>query len=444
MEEKYITSGQAAKLLGIHQDTLRLWEKNSKLKPHHKSTSGYKYYTEQQIYDFLESYYGAYDRVDDEKGQEAKILETDETEVVENEKGEIIDIEESNVSPSSVEQISQSKALTANYHYYSTAKPIRRLKEIYLNEWTRIEVGKTGYVDIKIWLDKNMQIKLMPTPLNTPEHELHPTDFDIFIIESVRSLKLAGNEEFTAAQLVRHMHGNSVGGISNEKIKRVEERLMTMMTWFIRIEMSEEFSHYPKIPEKLKGVTAIQGHLLDLIVLERKDKNNKTRIYFGLPLNAARYEIPKEKDVAVTHESYSKTIGKESCYDTKLLDVPGLKKTEEALLLTNYIVQQIQGLKGNRKGINTILFERIEKECGMENYTAKKKCRMRETLLKVMENCKEQGKIKKYEVIKQGNKYHSLKIEWEGEKKKKNERNGTGRGNKIYTRKSRSVSNANG
>ena len=157
-------------------------------------------------------------------------------------------------------------------------------KEIYLNEWTRIEVGKTGYVDIKIWLDKNMHIKLMPTPLNTPEHELHPTDFDIFIIESVRSLKVAGNDEFTAAQLVRHMHGNSVGGISNEEIKRVEERLITMMTWFIRIEMSEEFSHYPNIPEKLKGVTAIQGHLLDLIVLERKDKNNKTRIYFGLPL----------------------------------------------------------------------------------------------------------------------------------------------------------------
>ena len=158
------------------------------------------------------------------------------------------------------------------------------------------------------------------------------------------------------------------------------------MTWFIRIEMSEEFSHYPNIPNKLKGVSAIQGHLLDLIVLERKDKNNKTRIYFGLPLNAARYEIPKEKDVAVTHESYSKTIGKESCYDTKLLDVPGLKKTEEALMLTNYIVQQIQGLKGNRKGINTILFERIEKECGMENFTAKKKCKMRETLFKVMEN----------------------------------------------------------
>ena len=443
MVKKLLKSSQVAKMLGKTSRTLGNWDKKGILKPHHVDPSGYRYYTEEQINDFLESYYGNYDKAKTVEQTQTN-NEIIEAEIVENVNGEIIENSSAKASTeTSLVTTEQMKAITADFHFFSTAKPIRRLKEIYLNEWTRIEVGKTGYVDIKIWLDKNMQIKLMPTPLNTPEHELHPTDFDIFIIESVRSLKVAGNDEFTAAQLVRHMHGNSVGGISNEEIKRVEERLITMMTWFIRIEMSEEFSHYPNIPDKLKGVAAIQGHLLDLIVLERKDKNNKTRIYFGLPLNAARYEIPKEKDVAVTHESYSKTIGKESCYDTKLLDVPGLKKTEEALLLTNYIVQQIQGLKGNRKGINTILFERIEKECGMENYTAKKKCRMRETLLKVIENCKGQGKIKKYEVIKQGNKYHSLKIEWEGEKKKKNERNGTGRGNKIYTRKSRSLSNAN-
>ena len=442
MAEKLLKSSQVAKILGKTSRTLGNWDKKGILKPHHVDPSGYRYYTEEQINNFLESYYGNYDKA---QAVEQKNDDVIEEEIVENLNGEIVDSSDNNLSTEvSLVPSRQMKAITANYHYYSTAKPIRRLKEIYLNEWTRIEVGKTGYVDIKMWLDKNMQIKLMPTPLNTPEHELHPTDLDLFIIESVRSLKVAGNDEFTAAQLVRHMHGNNTNGISNEEIKRVEERLITMMTWFIRIEMSEEFSHYPNIPDKLRGVTAIQGHLLDLIVLERKDKNNKTRIYFGLPLNAARYEMPKEKDVAVTHESYSKTIGKESCYDTKLLDVPGLKKTEEALLLTNYIVQQIQSLKGNKKGINTILFERIEKECGMENYTAKKKCRMRETLLRVMENCKEQGKIKKYEVIKQGNKYHSLKIEWEGEKKKKNERNGTGRGNKVHTRQSRGILNANG
>ena len=48
-EEKFLTSGQAAKILGIHQDTLRNWDKTGKLKPHHVSTTGYKYYTLSQI-----------------------------------------------------------------------------------------------------------------------------------------------------------------------------------------------------------------------------------------------------------------------------------------------------------------------------------------------------------------------------------------------------------
>lgn len=55
-EEKFLMSGQVSKILGIREATLRNWEKNGKLKPHHKSTSGYKYYSEKQIEDFLLSF----------------------------------------------------------------------------------------------------------------------------------------------------------------------------------------------------------------------------------------------------------------------------------------------------------------------------------------------------------------------------------------------------
>lgn len=48
-KEKFLTSGQASNLLGIHQDTLRNWDKAGKLKPHHVSATGYKYYTLSQI-----------------------------------------------------------------------------------------------------------------------------------------------------------------------------------------------------------------------------------------------------------------------------------------------------------------------------------------------------------------------------------------------------------
>ena len=54
MEKIFLSSGQAAKKLGVSQDTLARLEKNKKLIPHHKSDSGYRYYTENQIYEFLQ------------------------------------------------------------------------------------------------------------------------------------------------------------------------------------------------------------------------------------------------------------------------------------------------------------------------------------------------------------------------------------------------------
>ncbi|MBN4050840.1 MAG: IS607 family transposase [Alkaliphilus sp.] len=47
--EKYYTIHKFSKLIGKSAQTLRNWDKNGKLKPHHKSTNGYRYYVESQI-----------------------------------------------------------------------------------------------------------------------------------------------------------------------------------------------------------------------------------------------------------------------------------------------------------------------------------------------------------------------------------------------------------
>ena len=52
-EEKFLTNGEAAKLLGIHRNTLMNWEKSGKLSPHHISAAGYKYYSWKQLQIFL-------------------------------------------------------------------------------------------------------------------------------------------------------------------------------------------------------------------------------------------------------------------------------------------------------------------------------------------------------------------------------------------------------
>lgn len=51
---KYYTIGQFSKFVGKSIQTLRLWDNEGKLKPHHKTDGGHRYYSEQQINQVLQ------------------------------------------------------------------------------------------------------------------------------------------------------------------------------------------------------------------------------------------------------------------------------------------------------------------------------------------------------------------------------------------------------
>ena len=46
---KYYSINEFSKILGVSAQTLRNWDANGKLHPHHTSTSGYRYYTHEQV-----------------------------------------------------------------------------------------------------------------------------------------------------------------------------------------------------------------------------------------------------------------------------------------------------------------------------------------------------------------------------------------------------------
>ena len=50
---KYYTVGEFAKLIGKTAQTLRNWDKEGVLKPHHVTYSGYRYYSQEQLNHFL-------------------------------------------------------------------------------------------------------------------------------------------------------------------------------------------------------------------------------------------------------------------------------------------------------------------------------------------------------------------------------------------------------
>lgn len=50
---KYYSIGEFAKLIGKTEQTLRNWDKNNTLKPHHVIESGYRYYSQEQLNHFF-------------------------------------------------------------------------------------------------------------------------------------------------------------------------------------------------------------------------------------------------------------------------------------------------------------------------------------------------------------------------------------------------------
>ena len=51
--EQYLTINKVSKLLGVTPQTLRNWDKQGKLKPHHVSPNGYRYYSKEDLDKFL-------------------------------------------------------------------------------------------------------------------------------------------------------------------------------------------------------------------------------------------------------------------------------------------------------------------------------------------------------------------------------------------------------
>lgn len=46
---KYCTIHEVSEMLGVSAQTLRNWDKSDKLRPHHKSANGYRYYAEDDL-----------------------------------------------------------------------------------------------------------------------------------------------------------------------------------------------------------------------------------------------------------------------------------------------------------------------------------------------------------------------------------------------------------
>lgn len=57
-EKQFMTVEEFAKKIGVHPQTVRSWDKQGVLRPHHKTPSGRRLYTEDQV----DEYFGNNDK----------------------------------------------------------------------------------------------------------------------------------------------------------------------------------------------------------------------------------------------------------------------------------------------------------------------------------------------------------------------------------------------
>ena len=50
---KFLTVEEFARKIGVHPQTVRLWDKNGVLVPHHKTPSGRRLYTDDQVREYF-------------------------------------------------------------------------------------------------------------------------------------------------------------------------------------------------------------------------------------------------------------------------------------------------------------------------------------------------------------------------------------------------------
>lgn len=63
---KYYSINEFSKILGVSAQTLRNWDNNGKLHPHHTSSNGYRYYSHEQLNQVMNKEYKQYDYKFDE------------------------------------------------------------------------------------------------------------------------------------------------------------------------------------------------------------------------------------------------------------------------------------------------------------------------------------------------------------------------------------------
>ena len=231
--------------------------------------------------------------------------------------------------------------------------------------------------------------------------------FNKSVFEAALSILEAGNQYFCANSIYYVLNGYNEAKtghqVPEEFLKRIEESLTRLRLTNLSIDVTETLEYFCK-----------KGKYLDIKPYFQKLKEST----YLLPIKTitAINQFGDEYTAYAfidtpTLLTYAKAKKQITQCDIKLLDI-GLNSTEDNIILKNYLLMRIQGMKNKNNGLesNRILYETIFKYTGIYEITGTGKKRFHDKVKRILDAWIKAEFIKSYKEVKEGQKIIGIDI----------------------------------
>ena len=398
--EKYLKTGQVAKILGVTNRTINFWAENGILTPAHKTGAGYNLYSQLQIAEFCQTAKNLlpsaqnHEKSPERDSQTAKNLPTIKNRTATNLQNVAQEIAESKPSKKrkSVRIIPTKMLVMPNDKL--TKELFRCKPEEYRTLFEdgglikEITLPKIGEILTPYWLElvDNYNDK---SPL---------TMFAKAVFTACVSEWVANNKYTTDGIIFRHITGKPRGS-NAQPTPAIRDLILfcirKMMCTVLRVDMTEvckQLNYNDGVPLILNSPILPCKYVEEVI----NGQKSRTVIYF----------LDESPLLTIARVKNNQLLS----FEPRLLNILNQANSSKNISVRHCVIQRVLECIVHKEMKRKIKFNYIFEVCGLINVEAKKKCEVIQEVIGIFECLQSGGDIQSFVVKKDGDEYDCIKF----------------------------------
>ena len=372
--QKFLKTGQVAKILKVNRETIRLWTKNGIIIPDH-TINGYNYFSEQKILEFCQT----------AKNLLPNSQNCQKSPTIKNKTAKNL----REVFLARFTSINFKRELPTQYH-----KGVTKLM-------TKLQLAQLSQ-DFKTSFNKDKTLLTFARLDGILPYITSDIKFDAIdelILNAIYSFVRDGHQYFTSRRLLQHIFGNINDHFQKEIVETIEEHIEKLTYMKLTYNFKDNLGNdsYVLINGEQYHPVAIRENLLDIAVLELKSVTLKKPFLV--------YQIKEKSPIF----KYAECFNQITSWSTEYMAVP-CRKTLQNALIVNYLLTKISLMKNKHNNYvnNGILFETIYEDLKLDVNTRDKKKNIRNNIKMMFDYWIEAKLLISYEFVKSGQAFYKI------------------------------------